>query len=163
VFSVWSFTSQAIPAIRSTASGVMVSKTPSVASSSVYCRVRDPCGSVRIRTKCSRVRGSRSTRADRGFPSRDRVDLVQEDDPALFRAVNGQRLYLVHIDHPRGLLLFEKGEGLRNPHPFPADLLGEQVPQHLLEVPLESLPPSARHPDEIDRRHRALADLDLHP
>ena len=62
MFSVRSFTSQAISAIRSTASGVNVKRTPSVASSSVYCRMSEPCGSVRMRTKSSRVRGSSSTR-----------------------------------------------------------------------------------------------------
>src|SRR4030067_22554 len=146
MFSVRSFTSQAIPAIRSTASGVMVSKTPSVASSSVYCRVRDPCGSVRIRTKSSRVRGSSSTRMG-NLPCSSGI---RSDGLDLWNAPGAEH-------RVRGLRLLEKGGGPRHPHPFPADLLGEQVPQHLLEVPLESLPPSARHPDEVDGRDRALA------
>src|SRR4030067_742186 len=154
MFSVRSFTSQAIPAIRSTASGVMGSKTPSVASSSVYCRVRDPCGSVRIRTKSSRVRGSSSTRMG-NLPCSSGIRSDGLDIWIAPAALHMRGSF-------RALPFCEKGEGLRTPHPFPADLLGEQVPQHLLEVPLEPLPPSARHPDEVDRRHRALADLDLH-
>src|SRR5512139_510710 len=62
MFSVRSFTSHAISAIRSTAPGSKERATPSAASIASYCRVSAPCGSVRIRTNSSFPREASSTR-----------------------------------------------------------------------------------------------------
>src|SRR3990172_1852013 len=62
MFSVLAFTFIAISAIASIASGANLSATRSVFRSSTYCVIRAFWGSVRMRTKSSRVRGSSSTR-----------------------------------------------------------------------------------------------------
>ena len=62
MFSVRWFTREAISATASTASGLNWSETPSVFSSSTYWRVRAFSGSLRMRTKSPRVKGSSSTR-----------------------------------------------------------------------------------------------------
>src|SRR2546428_556396 len=61
MFSVLVFTYIAMSAIASTASGANLRATCSVRSSSVYCLSNAFCGSVRMRTKSSRVKGSSST------------------------------------------------------------------------------------------------------
>ena len=53
IFSVLSFTEQAISAMRCTASASKLRDTCSVPSSAVYCSVRDASGSVRMRSNSS--------------------------------------------------------------------------------------------------------------
>ena len=63
MFSVSSFTCAAIRAISATPSGVNSSSTPSVLISSVYCRISEFSGSVRIRTKSASPSAPSSTRS----------------------------------------------------------------------------------------------------
>src|SRR6266542_4182020 len=62
MFSARWLTVEAISATSSTASCPNASVTPSVFKSSTYWRMRAFCGSLRMRTKSSRVKGSSSTR-----------------------------------------------------------------------------------------------------
>src|SRR5690606_35623316 len=62
MFSVRSFTSQAISAMRRTPSALNATESPSVPSSSRYCSVREALGSVRMRSKSPADRDSSSTR-----------------------------------------------------------------------------------------------------
>ena len=65
MFSVRSFTCQAMSAMRAMASFVNSSVSPSVFISSWYWRVSDTWGSVRMRSKSAGVSASSSTRIGR--------------------------------------------------------------------------------------------------
>src|SRR5947208_1368861 len=106
MFSVLSFTRMAISAMASTASGRKWSVTPSVFNSSTYCRTSAFRGSVRMRTKSSRVKGSSSTRiGNRPWSSGIRSDgLATWKAPAAMKRTWSVRTtpYLVVTAEPSG-------------------------------------------------------------
>src|SRR5215467_14286542 len=179
MFSVLVFTCIAISAIASTASGANRRVTCSVFRSSTYCVISAFRGSVRMRTKSSRVKGSSSTRigkrpwssgirsdafaADVGamapFPSGDLVELVQEDDARVLGAPDGLRHRLVHVHELLGLLLGQEPARLRHPH-LPAFGLGRHdVREHVLEVDAHLF--HALPGEHLDHRQRLLLHLEL--
>src|SRR3990172_10900236 len=62
IFSIRSLTATVVAAISRIASSVNVSSTPSVPIRAMYCLIRAPLGSVRIRIKSLSTRESNSTR-----------------------------------------------------------------------------------------------------
>src|SRR5256885_66448 len=104
MFSVLVFTCIAISAIASTGSGANRRVTCSVFRSSTYCVIRAFRGSVRMRTKSSRVKGSSSTRiGKRPWSSGIRSDgLAMWNAPAAMNRMWSVRTtpYLVVTDEP---------------------------------------------------------------
>src|SRR4029453_12177581 len=101
--------------------------------------------------------GARPLRAS--LASRDLVDLVDEDDSALFDALDRDSPDAVHVDELALFLLDEIVERLGHLHaPLPRPTLND-AGEHVLDVDVDLF--NRRSRDELERRKSALAHLEI--
>src|SRR6266478_3081450 len=68
------------------------------------------------------------------FPSRDLVELVEEDDARVLHAADGLAHRLIHVHQLLSLLLCQEPPCLAYLEPPPAGLAGHEIRQHVLDV-----------------------------
>ena len=102
---------------------------------------------------------ARDVRPVAAFAPGDLVDLVEEDDARVLHPLDGDALYLVHIDQALLFFLDEVFEGLADLHLPLLGALAEDVGQHVFHVDVHLF--DALVGDDLERRERLLAHVEL--